>query len=458
MNVKFYQAAIVGTTCVAVGVLTGCTGSMTPLNSVINTQSSPSNSSSIVSKTSLTVTNSDGSLVYSDASVVPSSSLTMLAGQSYVIQLSQASSVAGTTFSLVATQTNVVNGATVSTPLQLGSNNFTAPLQGDYSWKVVATPPNASPISSFYIANVTCSSPTFTASSLDASKIVVSAGTSANLFNLSASGVTTGANGMAPYTCAWDPTGTGIQDTAFQSCDSAISNFYSNFLGVRQVGLIVKDSCNATYPISNPATFTSAEPSMPGNVFITGQISSAGGKAVGDPRIDGVSYLATNVGGHNIVQPNYNSGAFQIYSLLNYGEPSSVLFGLQIKLSGIKDTINVSSGSGTIDASAAKIASVTFSTDQIGDQSPAVSMSGSNCTLSNQGAKVLFTAGQPCSSGTSGDNNMATVEVWGHYSCTDISGDNDSANIQGDFDGYTNLVDNCGGGGGGGGGIVPINL
>ena len=370
----------------------------------------------------------------------------------------QANALPNTTYSLVMTQTNVPSGTVTTVPLNIGANTITVPAQGDYAFKILATPLDGTQASASYIAAVSCDQPNFTASSLDASKLSVAASSQPNVFNLSAVGVTANANGKAPYTCAWDPTGTGIQDTAFASCDNVVSKFYSNFLLSRNVHVLVKDSCNTVYTISKALNFVSAEPAMPGNVFTTAVISNASGIAAGDSRIDGVNYLATNENGNNIVQPNYSGGNFQITSLQNYGMPSSVQFGLVIKLSRITDSLSVSGQSGTVSAANAVISSIAYSTDQIGDSSPAISLSGSNCTLTNQGASVKFTAGQPCSAGLSGDNNMATVEVWGHYSCSSISNSGGAVSISGDFDGYTNLVDNCTGGGGGGGGVVPIKL
>ena len=426
-------------------------------SSEVNTTSAASNASSVSGKISLSVSNSAGSMIYSDAALSTSSSLDMVAGQSYTINLGQSNAISGTTYSLQATQTNVVSGTVNSFPLKLGSNTITVPAMGDYSWKIVATPLSGAAVTSYYIASVSCASPTFTSASLLPAAMSVSA-VSTNLFSLSASGVVASANGQGPYTCAWDPTGTGIQDTVFQSCSTPVSSFYSNFLGSRKVGLIVKDSCNTTYTVSSPQTFTSTEPTMPGNVFVTAQLTNAAGLVQNDPRVSNVNYLGTNTTGHNIVIPNYNSGAFQIYSLMNYGLPSSVQFGVEIKLTGIVDTLSVSAQTGTVNVANATIASVNYSTDQAGDSSAAASLSSNSCVLTNQGSRVVMTAGAPCTAGLTGDNNKITVEVYGHYSCAAINESGGSATIAGDFDGYSNLVDSCTGGGGGGGGIVPIKL
>ena len=416
---------------------------------------STSNQNYLTGKMSMSLTDASGNTIYSDSSV--GSSLTFKAGTNYELNLSTTGFPSGTQFALQMTQTDVVSGSSVSIPLQLGANLFTVPNQGDYSWQLVASAPGYQSQTKYYLADVTCQKPTFTESSLNPAALTVSQGSASNLYNFSAGGVVMNANGMGPYLCAFDPTGTGIVDTGFADCTQGLSNFYVNYVNTRDVGVIVKDSCNTTYAVSSPVQLNATEPTMPGNVFIYGQISNATGSAQNDPRVDNVTYLATNSNGHDIVQPHYSSGAFQITSSQNYGMPSSQPFGMQINVKGIQDTINVSGQTGSIDASHAYISSLTYSTDEAGDAAPALNFNSTSCTLSNQGAKVLFTMGQPCSSGTTGDQNMATVEVWGHYQCA-ISDANGGANISGNFDGYTNLVDNCSGGGGGGGGIVPIQL
>jgi hypothetical protein len=419
--------------------------------------SGSSTSASAIGKVAITITNSQGAVVYADGT--SNSALNLVAGQTYKLQVIASDAPAGTTFILQSTQTNVVAGSSLTIPLELGSNTLTIPLQGDYAWKIVATPPGQAAVTNSYIASVSCSAPTLTANTLNPSQISVTAGSGSNLYNFSGAGVVAEANGTPPYTCAWDPTGTGIQDTAFQSCGTVASNIYVNYVSSRNVGLLVKDSCNTTIAVSKVVNLAYTEPAMPGNIFIYGVVSNALGSAANDPRISGVTYLATNSGGNNIVQPSYSNGTFNIYSLMDYGMPSSVKFGMQIQVTGITDTLNVATGTGTVNVSNAAIHSLTYSTDQSGDQNPTVSLTAGSCTLTNQGAVVHFITGQPCSAGTTGDNNQATVEIYGHYNCPSVSNASGSASIEGDFDGYATLVDNCsGGGGGGGGGIAPISL
>jgi hypothetical protein len=194
-----------------------------------------------------------------------------------------------------------------------------------------------------------------------------------------------------------------------------------------------------------------------GNVFIQGVVSHPTGAAVGDRRVDGVTYYAQNTMYDKPVSSQYGSGSFTIFAWQNYQMNSSVNFGMQIKLSGLQETtpINVANETGAVSAANAKISSVTYVTDQAGDQSASLSFSGKNCTLSNQDARVLFVTGQPCTGGTSGDQNTATVEVWGHYNCTGLTAAGASMDIQGDFDGYFDIADSCSGGGQGGGGVPP---
>lgn len=428
-----------------------------PNENAVAASASTANAPFLQAKVNLSLYAADGSLIYSD--VNSSTSLKLKSGTPYDLNLDVSGAPAGTSLTLESSQIDVVSGASAAIPLQSGANQFTVPAAGDYTWKIVASAPGYTPLTKIYQASVQCPNPTFTANSLSASSITASAGTGSNLYNFSAAGVVAGANGMPPYLCAWDPTGVGIVDTAFRDCGQVLSNFYVNYVGPRSVGVIVKDACNIEYSVSNSVNLGYSEPSMPGNVFIFGQNSNATGSAVGDARIDGVTYLATNSGGHNIVLPNYGSGSFTIQASMNYKMPSSVDFGMKIEVKGLTDTIDMAAATGTIDATHAFISKVTYSTDQAGDSAPVSSLSGSSCTLSNQNATVKMVKGQPCASGTTGDNNKATVEVWGHYVCHGISNSGASIDISGDFDGMDDIVDNCvGGGGQGGGGIVPIGL
>ncbi|PWU15569.1 MAG: hypothetical protein C5B49_11620 [Bdellovibrio sp.] len=451
MNMKKSAAVL---TVLAVLSLAACTKSDNSSDTAQSTGSSTSSSTALMGKVSLTVKDSGGNTVYSDTDV--NSSLVLKAGETYTVVLEGTNIPAGATFTLQGTQTNLVSGQTLSTPLQVGSTNFIVPVQGDYTLKLIMSSPGQEDSSRFYQAEVTCPNSTFTKSSLNAAAISVAAGAGSNLYNFSAAGVTAGANGTPPYTCAWDPTGTGIVDTGYSDCAQTLQNFYSNNVSTRNVGLIVKDSCNTTYAISKSLNLAYTEPSMPGNVFIFGQTSNGTGVAATDSRVSNLDYLATNSGGNNIVQPSYGGGKFDIYSQMDYNMSSSVKFGINIQLEGITDNINLSAGTGTtVDVSNATIKSLAFTTDQAGDQAPPLSFGSSSCTLSNQGAKVQVVAGQPCSAGTSGDNNKATVEVFGHYKCN-MTGPAGTMTLEGDFDGFDDLVDNCTGGGGGGGGIVPI--
>lgn len=424
-----------------------------------SSSSSLSDGAALMGKVGIVVKRSDGSVAYSDSAA--NSGLVLTAGQTYNFQLSVERPQPGATYSLQSTQTNVVSGAVVTMSLNLGDNQLVIPSngQGEYAWKLVVSGANMTSVTKYYIADVQCSNPTFTQNSLDASKIMVSSTGKTNLYNLAAAGVDASANGTGPYLCAWDQTGTGIQDTSFRPCNTAVSNMYINYVQNRNIGLLVKDACFTTHAVSRLINLPSTTPSMPGNVFISGVNSAAMGSAAGDSRVDGVNYLATNSGGNNIVQPHYGGGAFKITAAQNYGMPSSVNFGMQIEVQGIVDNLDIKTMTGTIDASAATIRKVTYSTDQAGDQRPATSFSTSACTLSNQGATAKFTQGTPCSVGTTGSNVMLVIEVWGHYSCRSVSNATGSVTIEGDFDGYVNIADNCvGGGGQGGGGIVPIDL
>lgn len=416
----------------------------------------------LVGHVSLSVLDPSGNLVYSDAN--PSTALTLTSGIAYDFRLAGTNVPTGTTFTLQATDIDTVNATPSSTTLSLGDNTYTLPSAGDYLLTLSAIGSASTTIAgNSYQASVSCANPTFTASSLTPQGISVSAGSGSNLYNFSAASVTTNANGMAPYLCAWDVDGDGIQDTPFSACGTTVSNIYVNYVGTRNIGLLVKDSCNTSVTVSNSSQLAYTVPAMPGNVFIYGQITNASGTALTDTRVNGVNYLATNSGGFDIVQPSYSPGAsgkgtFTINSSLNYGMPSSLPFGMQLDVGNISDTLSVSQMTGTVDASQATLNQLSYVTDQAGDQDPARTLTGSNCVLTNPGAQVKFQQGTPCSAGTTGDNNSADVEVWGNYTCT-LSDAAGSSTITGSFDGIAHLADNCqGGGGGGGGGITPIQL
>lgn len=447
----------------------GCDSSNTNSDLILNgvTQSS---GSALVGRVSLSVYDTTGALLFSDTNSNTAFALT--AGVQYNFHLDGNNIPSGTPFTLQSTQVDTVTGTTTTTSLSLGDNSFTPSTPGDLLLTLSATGAASNTIAQqSYQVNVTCSHPNFTADSLNAQGISVTAGSGSNLYNFSAASVITSANGTGPYLCAWDVNGDGIQDTAFTDCTSSVSNEYVNYVGSRKIGLIVKDSCNTAQVVSKTVNLDYSIPSKPGNVFIYGQLSNATGTAQGSLAIDGVHYLATNSGGHNIVSPQYSRGSsgkaqFTLYSYLNYGRLSSVNFGMELHIGNISDTLSSDLTSGTVDVSQATLAKLVYSTDQAGDQSPSRSLTSATststpnttCQLTQPGAQVLFIQGTPCSDGTTGDNNQADVEVWGDYVCTvsDIGG---SVVVTGSFDGVAHLSDNCvGGSGGGGGGVTPIHL
>jgi len=452
------RAAIGAFLVVGVGTAVGCSkGGYDTSGSTSSGSLATTNVSQAQVKVAVQVLDSANNPIYTDSN--SASSLVLKAGQTYQLVLSPSYNPNGASYSLQLTQIDAVNTTPQSITVQPGANSFSVPVQGDYSLKLIATAPSMLQMTKYYNANVTCANPTFTAASLDASKISASAGSGSNLYNFSAAGIAANSNGQAPYTCAFDQTGSGIIDSAFQDCNTALSNSYVNYVSNRNVSVIVKDACNSTFTVTKTLNLPYSVPAIGnGNVFIYGAVSGASGLATGDKRVDEVTYLATNSGGHNIVQPNYSSGNFNIEASMNYNMASSVGFGMSIAVQGITGTLDIKNGTGSLNASAATIKSVTYSTDQAGDTAGAMAFSGSNCTLTNQNVKVVFTAGTPCASNQTGTGKQATVEVYGDYSCTGLSTSGAAMNVSGSFDGLTTIVDSCSGGGGGGGGIVPINL
>lgn len=451
MNFKFQLAGILMCTLL---LLPGCSKQGGTENMEMASLASSVTQAQV--KVSMSITDGSKNVIYSDA--VGGSSLVLRSGQNYTLDLKPSSSVPGLSYSLALTRTSTVNSGTQILALKEGSNTFSVASQGDYSMKLAVSAPKMMPLTKYYSASVTCANPSFTADSLNANAISMTPSAANNLFTVSAAGIANSANGLAPYTCGFDPTGTGIIDTAFVDCNQAINGFYSNFVSARKVSVVVKDACNIVHTATRTINLPYSVPAMgAGNVFIHGIVSNAAGFAVNDKRIDGVHYLATNTS-RKVVLANYSPGQFTISSAINYGMASSVSFGMDITLTGIKGSIDPASSSGSLDVSSATIRSIKYSTDQAGDQQAAASFQGSACILSNQGVKVLFTSGTPCSSGQTGSGKQATVEVWGQYSCTGLSTSGGSISIAGSFDGLTTLVDSCYGGGGGGGGVPPIQF
>jgi hypothetical protein len=455
-----YQLIRAVTLSAGLALVVGCTG-FKEENEDQGSLSSTNTGGTLLSQVHLSVKNSLGSTIYSDQIV--GSSLTLKEGESYTITLDTGTAPAGSVYVLTVTRTDVVGGGSTTLNLVPGDNTFSISSFGDYTWQLSVTAPGRPTTSKIYQAEVECANPTFSSADAGISAALIG---SNNLFTYSVSGLT--GNGMAPYTCALDPSGVGIQDTTFKAC-SSFTPIYNNYVDTRQVGLLVKDACNKTVAVTKSVVIPKNYPIAMGvgNVFVYGQTSNAQGTAQGDRRDDGVTYLATNVGGNNIVQPmgaidgnGSGDGSFTIDASYNYDMPSGTNFGMQIQLQGVTDTIDRNAGTGTISVANASIKKVIYSTDRAGDNLPAQSFSGSSCTLSNQNAKVLFVMGQPCSAGSTSNTNRATIEIWGHYKCTALNaGGGALIDIEGDFDGLYDIADSCvGGGGQGGGGIVPINL
>ena len=425
--------------------LVGCSGMNAGSNSVAASSSSLGDLSALVGKASLVI--SDGSGVVYDQS---SPSLQLKAGQTYMVSVDAQNFPPGTSFSMQVTRIDQVGAQPVPVAVP---GSFTPSAQGDYSFKLAATQSGIETGGKSYIAAVTCANPQTL--SLVGLTVSASAAASNNLFNYR---VNLPAGSPAGLQCALDPTGVAIQDTNFQDCGQAFNNFYSPYVDVRNVGVIVRDACNVTQKTSASVPLAHSTPSMPGNVFIQGNMTMATGDAAGDARVDGAQYLATNVNGVNPVQPNDGAGTFLIQSIVKYGMVSSVEHGIKITIAGLPQNIDMTTAH-DVDASAASINGFGFTTDQAGDQRPPLTYALDSCSSESLHAKVFLAAGTPCAAGqTQALAYIPTLEVWGTYSCK-VKSPTGSVVITGSFDGYHRLADNCvGGGGGGGGGIAPITL
>ncbi len=438
---------------------TNCSGAFKASSpSVINASSS---TGAAQLKMNLIVKDASGTTIFDDSD--PAANLVLKAGQNYSFIVNyQGTPPADATLALKYTNIGTIGALPQTIPLQFGTNVISGNMmpQGSYALEFDSSTGGVLSSAKSYNAAVSCPSPTFTAASLNANGISAAASGSNNLFDFSVGAVTSSANGLAPYQCAIDPTGTSILDTGFQPCSQVFSKIYSNFVASRKVNVVVRDACNITQSVGKVIALPYSVPALgQANVFISGQTSGATGNAVNDKRVDGVTYLATNKIDHIVVQSALDGTSFTIQSSQNYRQASSVNFGVKITLNGLTNTLNLSTMSGTVDASAARIQSAAYSTDEAGGSQVASSYSGLNCILSNQLAQVKMVAGTPCTTAGGGDQNSAAIEVSGHYKCSALSNSGGSIGIEGDFDGISLKQDSCiGGGGGGGGGVVPISL
>lgn len=436
-------------------------------------------------KMSLSILDTTNATVYTDS--IAAESLTLKSATNYFafIQPSAGlSSPSGASINILLTPISVANGTTVTVPAQFGTQVALPQFQtGQYTVQLVENAPSMVQVSQTYQASVICPSPTLTAAGTSAS-ITASLSSQNNVFNYTVSNLV--ANGMAPYFCALDPTGTGILDTAFQPCSQVFNQVYNNYVASRNVAVMVRDACNiavpvyaqVNFPYTIPAPATTTVAAQTGVNFIFGQFTGATESAQNDSRVNNVSYFATNESVTNssmssnasntqqVVLTDFNqdttgvASAFDIHSWFNYGMTSSVNLGMAINLSNISGTVNFTTGASTLSATNAKISSVQYTTDQAGDVLPSMAFSGTNCTLSNQGIQALFVAGSPCTSsdGSKHTGGKFTIEMWGSYSCNSLTTSGGTVNVKGTFDGMNLIVDSCSGGGGGGGGIPPISL
>jgi hypothetical protein len=397
---------------------------------------------------------SGSTLLFDDRN--PTTVFTLVAGQTYTLRI-DSSEAAGAGLSLELTNISEVMASPVTIPIVSGDNSFSVSSQGTYAARITVTAAGMSPRVQQYQLEASCASPTFTQASLDGNAISVSG--SQNLYSYNAAGVIASADGQAPYQYAWDPTGVQIRHTPF-SAQTTLTNFYSDLVGLRNVGLIVKDACNTAHVVSAFRTLAWSPPAFPGNNFIEGHTAS--GSESPDDRYENVDYLATNPGPAP-VDAMYGGGTFVVESELQYDMPGSVAHGVKIEIRGLVESVPIDpatmTGQITIPPGT-PIYKLTYTTDKDGDARPPVSLTGMNCTWGPTAqCQVLQTAGVPCAD-NSGTNNETTVECWGDYTCNGMTGGADGlVDIVGRFDGSWTIADGCvGGQGQGQGGIFPINF
>jgi hypothetical protein len=453
-------------------------------NQIATANSTAQSASGLASSVSLSIYNqgtNTGAPLYSDASG-SGQQITLTAGSQYNFHINASNLPSGAAVNLQMQDIDIVNGPKTNTPLAVGDNNVTAPVGGDWNFTLQVSNGSSGISSRSYQAIVSCTNSNFSSASLSAAGISVTAGSGSNLYNFSAAGVVANNNGQAPYLCAYDLSGVGITSTQFLPCGTALTNVYVNLVGNREVGVIVKDACNKTGEVSVPAPGANLAYTVPAsgvqNNFIFGQVTNASGNAI-DPRVGGATYLATNSGGVSPVQANtggandsktgseitvtsFSETATYSYASMTNGQPSSVPYGMTINIGNIGGNFNLQTSTGastgTLNFANATM-NIGYSTDQAGDQAPALLFQSTSCTPSNLQYTIVPFTPFVCTNedGSPGMNYSASVEIWGNYTCnvTDASG---AATITGSFDGTHQLVDGCVGNTEATGGSPPVSF
>jgi hypothetical protein len=449
---------------------TGCdsTNFGAPVGSTASS-ASLSNSSALASSVSLNVTGSGGN-VYSDASD-PGQVMTMTVGQSYTFHADASNLAAGATLKLSLLDTDIVNGTPIVITLQPGaSQTIVAPSPGgDYLMTLTINSGGTVAVKN-YQAAIGCSDPTFVQSVLNSNGLTVTG--SNNMYTYNASGVIANPQN---YLCGFDLSGTGILSSVYVPCNTSLPNMYVNDVGARNIQVIVKDTCNNSLTVNSSQTlaFTTPTPAA-GAQYIYGVVTPTSYPA-SETRVNGVTYLATNASTGMLnapVQANFapgSPGQFTITSTFttgeyNNGQPSTIPYGMSLNIVGITGSLNMSGAnpSSTLNFSNMSVDSGSFTTDQSSDVKAQISLAsaaGQNqCTGTHLNGMATPSAGTPCGSGTTGDQNSAIVEVWGDYTCNMTGAGGATATISGSFAGSYTLHDSCVGGGQGGGGITPISF
>ncbi|MDR3607074.1 MAG: hypothetical protein P4M08_06815 [Oligoflexia bacterium] len=459
---------ILGVTTVALMIVAaGCKSSdfgSDPSSGTISSSAALANNKALASAISMSVYNSGGgAAIYSDSQGA-GQTLQMTVGQNYVYEVDATNLAAGATATISFLDTDVIGATATSYSITPGVQKaIAAPSPGGDYLLTLQVNSGGNVAQKSYQAAIGCVNPNFTQASLIPTGISVTAGSATNLYNYSAAGVI---SNPANYLCGFDLAGTGILSTKYVTCDTPLTNVYVSDVGYRKVAVMVKDQCNNSLSVTAPGSGIDLAynvPAMGTEVpYIYGVVSTTN---INDPRVNGVTYLSTNNNVASPVQSNYGGGAFSItseysYSTMKNGQPSSVPFGMTLTLRGITGSVNLAAKSNNVSFTGMYLDAATFSTDQSADVSGQITLQSAsgtnNCTATHLGGKVLNSPGTPCYPGTTGDNNAATVEVWGDYTCK-MSGSYGTATVTGSFDGIYHMADSCiGGGGGGGGGVTPI--
>lgn len=342
---------------------------------------------------------------------------------------------------------------------------------------------------------VQCSAPNNV--SIDTGKISVTkvAGEN-NFFQYSAAGAVAGGSGEFLY--QWDFNGDGASESAGHNIDGETAGawfslptvkrdrpdspgVYTQFEGPRKLTLkaldkkcfyFAKASFDHTFVITRAdgVPGTKQGPQVPNHLFIQGEVTPKGFTDVGVAVKDIATHKMGDTTAPRRVECSYNrselkdgqtvrDATFSVRGLYAYKKPTGLKeysHGLELKVSGIKDPVPAG-GSGAADTSGAKVTTMRFSTDGIGDVKVDRVFSGTQGCTTQLSVDLTAGPGVPCGPNGEGTQGSYAAIIDGTYSCPDVKDElGRAAQIdKGAFYCEVQVLDACVGGCCCGGGVQP---